>query len=141
MKFAVSRGVRGYLAVGVDPDLLYAFWQDIECRFDFFFGALAEDHSAPDATDGDGECGGRVRTERCCQGRRIRCALDQTIEICPHELSIGALRHISSEGEGLSRVVDGEDATNKAFGIFLFLSDGWGKMQCCAGKSLASSPR
>jgi len=50
-------------------------------------------------------------------------------------LSIGTLRHISSEGEGLSRVVDPKNGTNKAFGIFLFLSDGEGKMQCCAGKS------
>jgi hypothetical protein len=32
-------------------------------------------------------------------------------------------------------VIDPKNGTNKAFGIFLFLSDGEGKMQCCAGKS------
>jgi hypothetical protein len=38
-------------------------------------------------------------------------------------------------------MVDGEDGTNKAFGIFLFLSDREGEMQCCAGESTGEFPK
>ena len=104
----------GDFAIGVEAGCDRITAEHFQHRLHFLLDALLEHQFAADATDEDSQVGLPLGDFLTAGFGSTSRAIDQPIEIRPHQPRQRALRHISGEGHALVPFIDRQDGADDA---------------------------